>query len=120
LKPSAVRAARLGAGIVFVVFGIGKFVNHESELASFRTYGIPAAELAIYAVGALELLGGFALIADRAVRLAALVLAANMVVAIGVSGIGQGEVVPSLTLAPVLLAVLVALLLQRRRGTVVL
>jgi hypothetical protein len=38
-----------------------------------------------------------------------------MVVAIGVSGIAQGDVVPSLTLAP---ALLVALLFVLRRATI--
>ncbi len=33
--------ARLGAGAVFVIFGIGKFANHGSEVASFHTYGLP-------------------------------------------------------------------------------
>ena len=27
---------------MFVVFGAGKYVDHASELASFRAYGLPA------------------------------------------------------------------------------
>jgi uncharacterized membrane protein YphA (DoxX/SURF4 family) len=42
--------------------------------------------------------------------LAALALAGNMLGAIVVSGIGEGEVLPSLTLAPVLLAAMLFLL----------
>jgi len=114
----ALDVARVGAGVVFIVFGLGKFVNHASELASFRTYAIPAPELAVYAVGILEVVGGIALIAGRGILVVSLLLAADMLVAIVVSGIGQAEVVPSLTLAPALLVVMALLarnaLAQRR------
>ena len=49
---------RLLAGGVFVVFGIGKFVNHPSELASFRTYGLPAPGAFVIIVGVIEVVGG--------------------------------------------------------------
>jgi uncharacterized membrane protein YphA (DoxX/SURF4 family) len=103
------------SGGVFVVFGAGKFVNHSSELASFRTYGLPAPEVFVIVIGVIELVGGALLIANRFVRPAALVLAADMVGAIGVSGIAKGELI-SLTLAPVLLLAMVALLLGRASG----
>jgi putative oxidoreductase len=99
---AALKAARLAAGVVFVIFGLGKFVNHAAELASFETYGIPAPDMMVYLIGALEVTGGLALLAGVALALVALVMAGNMAVAIVVSGIGQGELVPSLTLAPVL------------------
>ena len=91
-------------------------MNHGDELASFQSYGLPAPEVAVYAVGVLEVAGGAVLIAARAVPLAAALLALNMVVAIAVSGIGQGEVVPSLTLAPLLLAVMLLLLWTGRNS----
>jgi putative oxidoreductase len=94
---------------VFVVFGAGKFVNHASELASFRLYGLPAPEVFVDLIGALELLGGLMLAAGLWVRLVALLLAGDMVGAIVVSGIGRGELV-SLTLAPVLLLAMLYLL----------
>ena len=50
----------------------------------------------------LEIAGALLLFAGVAVRLAALVLAGDMVGAIVVSGLGEGEVI-SLTLAPALL-----------------
>jgi putative oxidoreductase len=109
-RETGLKWARLGAGAVFVVFGLGKFVNHAAELASFRTYGLPLPEVMVYAIGVLEVLGGLALLAGVAVAPVSLLLAGNMVVAIAVSGIGEGEVVPSLTLAPVLLIVMVLLL----------
>jgi putative oxidoreductase len=109
---AAVLALRLAAGGVFVAFGLGKFINHSSELASFKTYGLPAPELLVVVIGAVELVGGLALMAGRLTRLAALVLAGDMVAAIIFSGLGQWEVI-SLTLAP---ALLVAMLLLLRTG----
>jgi putative oxidoreductase len=92
---------------VFVAFGAGKFVNHASELASFKTYGLPAPEVFVIVIGAIELIGGACLIVGILTRPAALVLAGDMVGAIIVSGVAKGEVI-SLTLAPAeLLAMLV-------------
>jgi putative oxidoreductase len=103
--PSAVLLAlRLAAGGVFVVFGAGKFVNHASELASFKAYGLPAPEVFVVVIGVIELVGGILLIVGLATRPAALVLAGDMIGAIVVSGIGLGELV-SLTLAPAQLAI---------------
>jgi putative oxidoreductase len=100
---------RLAAGGVFVVFGAGKFVNHASELASFRSYALPAPEVFVIVVGVIELVGGLMLIAGVLVRPAALVLAGDMVGAIIVSGIAKGETV-SLTVAPAELVAMVVLL----------
>ena len=103
---------RLLSGGVFVVFGAGKFVNHSSELASFKTYGLPAPEAFVVVIGAVELVGGLLLIAGVLTRPAALVLAGDMVGAIVVSGLAKGELI-SLTLAP---AELVAMLVLLRVG----
>lgn len=110
----ALLALRLAAGAVFVAFGAGKFVNHASELASFRTYGLPAPDAFVVAIGVIELVGGFLLIAGRLTRAAALVLAGDMVGAIVVSGVARGEIV-SLTLAPAQLLAMVILLLTGPR-----
>jgi putative oxidoreductase len=100
---------RVVSGGVFVAFGVGKFVNHASELASFKTYGLPAPEAFVLAIGAIEVIGGLLLIAGLLTRPAAAVLAGDMVGAIVVSGIARGEVI-SLTLAPAeFLAMLVLL-----------
>src|SRR5262249_9628178 len=111
--PQLLRAVRVISGVVFVVFGAGKFVNHSSELASFRDYGLPAPEVFVIAVGVVELVGGALLIVNRLVKPAALVLAADMVGAIVVSGFAKGEPI-SLTLAPALLIAMLALLAVRR------
>jgi putative oxidoreductase len=103
---------RLLSGGVFVVFGIGKFVNHWSELASFKAYGLPAPEAFVVVIGVIELVGGLLLIAGLLTRPAALVLAGDMIGAIVVSGIAKGELI-SLTLAP---AELVAMLVLMRMG----
>jgi putative oxidoreductase len=108
-RDRALLVLRLLAGGVFVVFGAGKFVNHASELASFRTYGLPAPEVFVVVVGVIELVGGALLIAGVLVRPAALVLAGNMVGAIIVSGIAKGEPI-SLTLAPAELVAMLVLL----------
>jgi len=91
------------SGAIFVVFGIGKFSDHSHEVASFESYGLPAPDTFVYLIGLLEVGAGLLLLAGVLTRLAALALAADMVGAIVVSGIGEGEVVPSLTLAPALL-----------------
>ena len=98
---------RLASGGVFVAFGLGKFVNHASELASFKSYGLPAPAVFVLVIGVIELVGGLLLIAGVFTRPAAVALAGDMVGAIVVSGIAKGELI-SLTLAP---AELVAMLL---------
>ena len=106
---------RLAAAGVFVIFGIGKFVNHASELASFRLYGLPAAGAFVDAVGALELLGGLLLAARRLVVPIALALAGDMLGAIFVSGLAHGEII-SLTLAPALLVAMLLLVRAEWQG----
>ncbi|HET6868306.1 MAG TPA: DoxX family protein [Solirubrobacteraceae bacterium] len=100
---------RLLSGGVFVVFGIGKFVNHASELASFKSYGLPAPEIFVVVIGLVELVGGLLLIIGVLTRPAALVLAGDMIGAIIVSGIAKGEII-SLTLAPAELVAMLVLL----------
>ncbi|MBV9916718.1 MAG: DoxX family protein [Solirubrobacterales bacterium] len=100
---------RLASGGVFIAFGVGKFVNHASELASFRSYGLPAPDVVVIAIGAIELIGGLLLVAGALTRPAALVLAGDMVGAIVVSGLAKGELI-SLTLAPAELVAMLVLL----------
>ena len=99
VRALAALAARVVGGGVFVVFGLGKFVNHASEVDSFRDYGLPAPAAFVVVIGVIEIVGGLLLILGLATRPAALVLAADMVGAIVVSGLALGEPI-SLTLAP--------------------
>jgi putative oxidoreductase len=110
--PSATstRVVRLLAGVVFAISGTPKFFAHGWEAGHFRTYGLPLPDAFVYLIGTIEILGGIALIADFAVRPVALLLGAVMVGAIVTSGIGQGEWIPSLTVAPALLIACVYLL----------
>jgi putative oxidoreductase len=108
-RANAALLARVGTGTVFVAFGAGKFANHASEVDSFRTYGLPSPDAFVYAIGVVEVVGGALLIAGLATRIASLVLAGDMVGAIIVSGIAQGELI-SLTLAPVQLTAMLFLL----------
>ena len=98
------------SGAAFVLFGIGKFSEHAAEVRSFDSYGLPAPDAFVYLIGTLEILAGALLIFGLLTRLAALAMAGNMVGAIAVSGVGQGEVVPSLTVAPALLLAMLFLL----------
>ena len=106
------RIASRIAGLVFLGFGVAKFANHDVEVDSFRTYGLPFPDAFVYLVGTIELVGGAALLTGIGVRLAAPVLAADMVGAIAVSGVAKGEWI-SLTLAPVLLVIVVSLWIRR-------
>src|SRR2546428_8164801 len=74
----AVAFARIAAGAVFVVFGIGKVTHHATQGDSFRTYGLPAPDAFVYAIGVLQIPGGLMLIAGLGTRLAALALAGDM------------------------------------------
>jgi uncharacterized membrane protein YphA (DoxX/SURF4 family) len=90
-------------GVTLFVAGLVKFVFHHWELHAFRSFGLPwPSALEIFA-GVLETVGGILLALRRAVVPAATLLGVTMVVAIISSGIGHGDVVPSLTLAPALL-----------------
>jgi putative oxidoreductase len=97
------RWVRLLAGVVFTASGTPKFFAHNWEAGHFRTYGLPLPDAFVYLIGAIEILGGLSLIANLAIRPVSLLLAAVMIGAIVTSGIGQGEWIPSLTLAPALL-----------------
>jgi uncharacterized membrane protein YphA (DoxX/SURF4 family) len=100
------------AGVIFVIAGLVKFVFHHWELDAFRSFGLPwPSALEIFA-GALETVGGILLGLRRYVAPTAALLAVTMIVAIGSSGIGHGDVIPSLTLAPVLLVLMIYLLIR--------
>jgi uncharacterized membrane protein YphA (DoxX/SURF4 family) len=104
------------AGVIFFFAGLVKFVFHHWELHAFRSFGLPFPSALEVVAGVAETVGGVLLALRRYVVPAALVLAATMVVAIAASGIGHGDVIPSLTLAPALLIALLYLLVSLRAG----
>jgi putative oxidoreductase len=81
---------RAASAVIFISFGVGKFVNHASESASFRTYGLPVPGAFTLVIGVLELAGGALLLSGLATRPTAALLAADMAGAIVVSGLLHG------------------------------
>jgi uncharacterized membrane protein YphA (DoxX/SURF4 family) len=108
---TAVRVAVL-TGVIFIFAGLVKFLFHAWELRAFRAFGLPWPGALEIFTGVLEIVGGALLAASLCVVPSALLLAVTMVVAIGASGIGHGDVIPSLTLAPALLLALTWLLVR--------
>ncbi len=106
---SAARVAVI-SGVIFVFAGLVKFVFHHWELNAFRSFGLPWPSALEILAGALEMIGGALLVLRRWVLPTAGLLAATMIVAIAASGIGHGDVIPSLTVAPVLLVAMIYLL----------
>jgi uncharacterized membrane protein YphA (DoxX/SURF4 family) len=97
-------------GVIFFFAGLVKFVFHHWELHAFRSFGLPWPSAMEILAGVVEVVGGVLLVVRRGVIPVTLVLAVTMVVAIVSSGIGHGDVIPSLTLAPALLIAVVYLL----------
>jgi uncharacterized membrane protein YphA (DoxX/SURF4 family) len=114
--PIAVRVAVL-TGAIFILAGLVKFVFHGWELRAFRAFGLPwPSALEIFA-GVLEVAGGVLLVLRLLLVPVAVLLAVTMVVAIGASGIGHGDVIPSLTLAPALLVAMLFLIVRALRSS---
>ena len=106
---------RAAVGLIFVAHGAQKlFVMGPGTLAGFfGTIGIPLPALNAYAVIAIELLGGVAMIAGLATRVIAALFAIVMVVAIATVHGSQGFFLPNgYEFALVLLAASLTLLLQ--------
>jgi uncharacterized membrane protein YphA (DoxX/SURF4 family) len=99
------------SGVVFFFAGLVKFVFHHWELHAFRSFGLPLASPLEILAGVLETAGGILLVLRRWIVPVAVLLASTMVVAIASSGIGHGDVIPSLTLAPALLLAMLYLLI---------
>jgi uncharacterized membrane protein YphA (DoxX/SURF4 family) len=103
-------------GVIFVPAGLVKFVFHAWELRAFHAFGLPGAAALVILAGVLEVAGGVLLALRRLVVPVTLLLSVTMLVAIGASGIGHGDVIPSLTLAPALLAGLLFVLVRTLRA----
>lgn len=103
------------AGVSFIFAGLVKFVFHHWELHAFRTFGLPWPNGLEIIAGVLETAGGMLLAMRRLVAPVALALAITMGIAIAASGVGHGDVIPSLTLAPVLLVSMLFVLFRSRR-----
>ncbi len=102
--PDRATTVRIVTGLIYIGGGLAKFVFNGWEVEAFESFHLPLAGPFVIAVGVAETVGGVALVVGWMVRPWALLLAAIMVGAIVVSGFGHGDVIPSLTLAPLLLA----------------
>ncbi len=100
----------VASGVIFFFAGLVKFVFHHWELHAFVSFGLPFPSALEILAGVLETLGGVLLVLRRWVAPTAVLLSVTMVVAIVASGIGHGDVIPSLTLAPALLLAMLYLL----------
>lgn len=83
---------RLGPAVVFIAHGFLKLFggHHDLTVALFLTVNIPFAEPAAWAIGALELAGGLAILLGVLVRPFAALLAVEMAVAIYKVRLPQG------------------------------
>ena len=99
-------------GLIFIVAGLVEFVFHGWELHAFRGFGLPSPGAFEILAGVLETVGGAFLALRVLIAPVALILALTMVVAIGASGIADGDVIPSLTLAPAVFLAIVFLLVR--------
>jgi putative oxidoreductase len=79
----------LGAVFTFV-FAIDKFAQHGDNVHDFKRWDVPVASLSVYVAGLIELVFGLMLIFGVFTRLAALVLAGEMVIAILTAGRTDG------------------------------
>jgi uncharacterized membrane protein YphA (DoxX/SURF4 family) len=114
-RDSAATRVAILTGVIFVPAGLVKFAFHHWELHAFEEFGLPWPFALELFAGVLETAGGVLLIARRLVVPVSALLSVTMLVAIGASGIGHGDVIPSLTLAPVLLLALLFLLFRALR-----
>ncbi len=99
---------RVVAGVAFILIGIGKFTDHMQEAVDFHNYGVPLPDIAVWVSGTIEVVGGALLVVGLLTRLAAALLAVNVVVAISTAGVMEGGtfhlgVGPALLLAMVFL-----------------
>jgi putative oxidoreductase len=101
-------AVRVVAGCFFVSTGMGKFLDYSKEVSDFRGFEVPWPEVAVPAVGTVELVGGLLLVMGLLTRLAAFALALNMVGALATAGRVEGGSF-HLVYAPILLVLMVFL-----------
>lgn len=99
---------RVVAGVALVLIGAGKFADHMKEAVDFEHYGVPLPDLAVWVSGTIEVVGGALLVLGLLTRLAAALVAVNLVVALATAGVMEGGtfhlgVGPALLLAMVFL-----------------
>jgi putative oxidoreductase len=91
LKPLALLLLRAGVGIIFIFHGYPKLFTHTHDMmAMFQRMGFPG--FFVYIAGVFEFFGGIVLILGLFTRIAALLLAGEMAVAILKVHLPQGPI----------------------------
>jgi len=89
LKPLALLLLRAGLGVIFVHAGYPKlFATSQQMLGFFASLGFPS--WMVYVAGVVELFGGALLLAGLFTRVAGLLLAGQMAIAIWTAHLGKG------------------------------
>lgn len=101
---------RVGAGVPLLLFGIGKFTSYGSEVTDFRHYGLPLPDAAVVLAGIVEVLGGLAIVTGFLTRIAAGIVALNLLVALLTAGRVDGGTF-HLVVGPVLMVACVVLVI---------
>ncbi len=91
LKPLALLLLRVGLGIVFIFHGYPKLFTHTHDMMPvFQRMGFPP--YFVYIAGVIEFFGGIVLILGLFTRIGALLLAAEMAIAILKVHLPQGPI----------------------------
>jgi putative oxidoreductase len=91
LKPLALLLLRLALGVVFIYHGYPKlFGSVQQAMQGFQRMGFPA--YFVYVAGVLEFFGGILLVIGLFTRIAGLLLAVEMVIAVGRVHLPQGPI----------------------------
>ena len=91
LKPLALLLLRAGLGVIFIFHGYPKLFTHTHEMmGGFQKMGFPG--YFVYIAGVLEFFGGLVLILGLFTRIAALLLAGEMAVAVLKVHLPQGAI----------------------------
>ena len=86
MRRALLAVIRLAIGAVFLAVGAQKFARHAAEVKDFTHWGLPSPDIAVYAVGSLELVCGLLVLLGLATRLGALLLLCDMVGAVATAG----------------------------------
>ena len=81
---------RVGTGVFLLGAGVGKLADHAKEVADFKDFGVPLPDLAVYASGVVEVVCGVLLVIGLLTRIAAALLAANLIGALLSAGVNVG------------------------------
>ena len=104
LKPLGLLLLRWGLGVIFIVSGYAKlFGNVQRVFEFFASIGLP--RYLVYVAGAVEFFGGWLLVAGLFTRVAALLLAGQMAIAIWKAHMGKGVLAVNEYAYPLALAV---------------